>query len=148
MYEGHEALTTITPTLRTPFDLRYLVRINIVGAGPAGLLFALLIKRRFPEWRVAVFEQNPPDATFGFGVVFSLNALAFLERDVPDLHEQLITRLESWPMQRIVHRDERVDIDGNGFSAIGRLELNQFLQELCAKAGVQIEYHRVISDAR
>jgi 2-polyprenyl-6-methoxyphenol hydroxylase-like FAD-dependent oxidoreductase len=122
------------------------VVINIVGAGPAGLLFALLIKRRFPEWRVNVLEQNPPDATFGFGVVFSLNALAFLERDVPDLHEQLIARLESWPMQRIVHHDERVDIDGNGFSAIGRLELNQFLQELCFKAGVRIEYQRVISE--
>lgn len=121
------------------------MKINVIGAGPAGLLFALLIKRRFPDWRVNVFEQNPPDATFGFGVVFSLNALAFLERDVPDFHEQLICRLESWPMQRIVHRDERVDIDGNGFSAIGRLELNQFLQESCAKGGVEIEYHRVIS---
>jgi 2-polyprenyl-6-methoxyphenol hydroxylase-like FAD-dependent oxidoreductase len=43
------------------------VRINILGAGPAGLLFALLIKRRFPAWQVRVFEQNPPDATFGFG---------------------------------------------------------------------------------
>ena len=121
------------------------MKINVIGAGPAGLLFALLIKRRFAEWRVNVFEQNPPDATFGFGVVFSLNALAFLERDVPDLHEQLISRLESWPMQRIVHRDERVDIDGNGFSAIGRLELNQFLQELCDKGGVQVEYQRLIS---
>ena len=119
--------------------------INIVGAGPAGLLFALLIKRRSADWSVRVFEQNPPDATFGFGVVFSLNALAFLERDVADLHAQLISRLESWPMQRIVHRDERVDIDGNGFSAIGRLELNQFLQNLCANAGVQIEYHRAIT---
>ncbi len=48
-------------------------------------------------------------------------------------------------MQRIVHRDERVDIDGNGFSAIGRLELNQFLQDLCAAAGVEIEYRRVIA---
>jgi 2-polyprenyl-6-methoxyphenol hydroxylase-like FAD-dependent oxidoreductase len=124
----------------------FFVKINIVGAGPAGLLFALLIKRRFSDWRVNVLEQNPPDATFGFGVVFSLNALAFLERDVPDLHEQLIARLESWPMQRIVHRDERVDIDGNGFSAIGRLELNQFLQELCFTAGVQVEYQRVIGE--
>jgi len=121
------------------------VQINIIGAGPAGLLFALLIKRRYPAWRVNVFEQNPPDATFGFGVVFSLNALAFFERDVADFHALLMPRLESWPMQRIVHRDERVDIDGNGFSAIGRLELNQFLQELCAGAGVEIEYYRAIA---
>ena len=118
--------------------------INIIGAGPAGLLFALLIKRRFPAWSVNVVEQNPPDATFGYGVVFSLNALAFLERDVPDVHAHLIRRLESWPMQRIVYRDERVDIDGNGFSAIGRLELNQFLDELCRSAGVRIEYERIV----
>jgi 2-polyprenyl-6-methoxyphenol hydroxylase-like FAD-dependent oxidoreductase len=120
------------------------VNINIVGAGPAGLLFALLIKRRFPAWRIKVVEQNPPDATFGYGVVFSLNALAFLERDVPDVHAHLMPRLESWPMQRIVHRDERVEIDGNGFSAIGRLELNQFLDELCRSAGVRIEYERIV----
>jgi 2-polyprenyl-6-methoxyphenol hydroxylase-like FAD-dependent oxidoreductase len=121
------------------------VRINVIGAGPAGLLFSLLIKRRFPAWRIQVFEQNPPDATFGFGVVFSQGALAFLERDVPDLHKQLVARLQSWPMQRIVHRDEKVDIDGNGFSAIGRLELNQFLHELCLGAGVGIEYERPIA---
>lgn len=121
------------------------MKINIVGAGPAGLLFALLIKRSYPAWPVCLFEQNPPDATFGFGVVFSLNALQFLERDVPDFHALLMPRLESWPMQRIVHRGEQVDIDGNGFSAVGRLELNQFLQGLCAAAGVEIAYRRAIA---
>ena len=98
------------------------MHICVVGAGPAGLLFALLAKRRHPGWRVEVLEQNPPGATFGFGVVFSQGALAFLERDVPDLHAALAARMESWPMQRIVHRDEAVEIDGNGFSAIARLQ--------------------------
>jgi 2-polyprenyl-6-methoxyphenol hydroxylase-like FAD-dependent oxidoreductase len=116
------------------------MHINVIGAGPAGLLFSLLIKRRFPQWRINVFEQNPHDATFGFGVVFSQGALAFLQRDVPDIHRQLTLRLESWPIQRIVHGDERIDIDGNGFAAIGRLELNQFLRELCRVAGVIVEY--------
>jgi 2-polyprenyl-6-methoxyphenol hydroxylase-like FAD-dependent oxidoreductase len=121
------------------------MRINIVGAGPAGLLFSLLIKRRFSDWQVSVYEQNPPDATFGFGVVFSLNALGFLERDVPDLYRELAPHLISWPMQRIIHRDQQVEIDGNGFSAIGRLELNQFLQRRCADAGVALEYQRAVA---
>ena len=145
---GSIRITPLFQHSNTPVRLWWpAVQINIVGAGPAGLLFALLIKRRFPGWRVHVFEQNPPNATYGFGVVFSLNALAFLERDVPDFHAQLISRLESWPIQRIVHRDERVDIDGNGFSAIGRLELNEFLQALCTAAGVEIEYRRAIASA-
>lgn len=120
------------------------MKINIIGAGPAGLLLSLLIKRRFPNWSVRVYEQNPPDTTFGFGVVFSRGALEFLERDVPDFHAQLAPRLESWPIQRIVHRDERIDIDGNGFSAIGRLQLNRFLQELCRAAGVSIDYEHTV----
>jgi 2-polyprenyl-6-methoxyphenol hydroxylase-like FAD-dependent oxidoreductase len=123
------------------------MRIAIAGAGPAGLLFALLAKRRHPGWAVSVLEQNPPGATFGFGVVFSEGALAFLERDAPDLHRRLTARMESWPMQRIVHRGEAVDIDGNGFSAIGRLELLQFLQPLCREAGVALHYGRVVASA-
>jgi len=123
------------------------MRIAIAGAGPAGLLFALLAKRRHPGWQVEVVEQNPPGATFGFGVVFSEGALAFLERDAPDLHRRLTARMEAWPMQRIVHRGKVVDIDGNGFSAIGRLELLQFLQPLCHEAGVALHYGRVIGNA-
>ena len=120
------------------------MRLAILGAGPAGLLFSLLARRRFPRWQVTVYEQNAADATFGFGVVFSQGALAFLERDAPDLHSQLVPRMEHWPMQRIVHRDQWVDIDGNGFSAVARLELNRFLQDLCRDAGVSMQFGRRI----
>ncbi|MCG6954083.1 MAG: FAD-dependent monooxygenase [Betaproteobacteria bacterium] len=122
------------------------MRIAVIGAGPAGLLFSYLVKRRFPGWRIDVFDQNPAGATFGFGVVFSQGALGFLERDAPDLHRQLATRMESWPMQRIVHRDTVIDIDGNGFSAIARLALNRFLQALCAEVGVSMAFGREIRD--
>ena len=121
------------------------MKIAVLGAGPAGLLFALLAKRRNPSWDIRVFEQNPADATFGFGVVFSQGALAFLERDAPDLHRQLTGRMQAWPMQRIVHRDEKVDIDGNGFSAIQRLSLNQFLQDLCRQSGVRVDFSRPVA---
>jgi 2-polyprenyl-6-methoxyphenol hydroxylase-like FAD-dependent oxidoreductase len=118
------------------------MHVCVVGAGPAGLLFALLARRRHPAWRVEVVEQNPPDATFGFGVVFSQGALEFLSRDAPDLHAALAARMESWPVQRIVHRDVAVDVDGNGFSAISRLELLRFLQQLCHAAGVELRFGR------
>lgn len=118
------------------------MHVAVVGAGPAGLLFALLARRRFPRWRIAVHEQSPAGATFGFGVVFSQGALAFLERDAPDLHAELTARMQSWPMQRIVHRGQAVDVDGNGFSAIGRLPLILFLQQQCRAAGVAMHFDR------
>ncbi|MFN0038678.1 MAG: benzoate-CoA ligase family protein [Burkholderiales bacterium] len=119
-------------------------RACIIGAGPAGLLFSLLFRRRHPDWRVEVIEQNARNVTFGFGVVFSRGALEFLQRDAPDLHDLLASRMESWPMQRIVHRDSVVDIDGNGFSSIARLELNAMLQGLCEAAGVVLHFDRRI----
>ena len=57
------------------------MNVLVAGAGPAGLYFSYLAKRRWPQWRIRVVEQNPPDATFGFGVVFSDRALEFLRED-------------------------------------------------------------------
>ena len=47
------------------------MRVTCVGGGPAGLYFAILIKRRFPAWQIRVVERNRPLDTFGWGVVFS-----------------------------------------------------------------------------
>ncbi len=121
------------------------MKVQVIGAGPAGLFFSLLLKRRRPEADITVYEQNPRDATFGFGVVFSRGALEFLARDEPQMHARLAAAMESWPMQRIVHRDVAVDIDGNGFSALGRLELIQILAEECEKAGVKIQFQTTLS---
>jgi 2-polyprenyl-6-methoxyphenol hydroxylase-like FAD-dependent oxidoreductase len=120
------------------------MKIAVIGAGPAGLLFALLAKRADRAHEIVVLEQNAADATFGFGVVFSRGALEFLSRDEPQMHAGLARVMESWPMQRIVHRDQAVDIDGNGFSSIGRLELLQLLQQECRSAGVEIRFRTVV----
>src|SRR5947199_8434304 len=96
------------------------------------------MKRQRPQDEVVVYEQNPRDATFGFGVVFSRGALEFLARDEPQMHARLSAALESWPMQRILHRDVAVDIDGNGFCALGCLALLQIRQAECTAAGVEL----------
>ena len=54
------------------------MRIGILGGGPAGLYFALLMKKADPRHQVRVIERNPPDATFGWGVVFSEETLGAL----------------------------------------------------------------------
>jgi benzoate-CoA ligase family protein len=120
------------------------LHIGIVGAGPAGLLFALLAKRRRQDRDILIVEQNPRDATFGFGVVFSQGALAFLERDEPEIHQALAGEMESWAVQKIVHRDEAVVIDGNGFSAVARLTLIGLLQRLAQQRGVRMEFGRTL----
>ena len=142
-YDGELLANVRPPEWRNPQPAdRY--HLLIVGAGPAGLLFALLIKRRRPRYEIVVVEQNPPDATFGFGVVFSQGALGFLERDEPEIHRALAGEMESWPVQKIVHRDQSVVIDGNGFSALARVKLIQVLQGLARERGIATQFGRTL----
>ena len=120
------------------------MRIAILGAGPAGLYLATLIKRRDPRADLTVVEQNPPDATFGFGVVFSDRALDFLRADDEATYAAIVPHMESWQDMTLVLRGERVVIDGIGFAAVGRLKLLQLLQARAREAGVTPVYNRVV----
>ncbi|MGB6352326.1 MAG: FAD-dependent monooxygenase [Pseudolabrys sp.] len=120
------------------------MRIVILGAGPAGLYLAYLIKRRQRDVDVTVIEQNPADATFGFGVVFSDRALEFLRDDDEPTFLAITPHMESWSNIAIVHRGERVIIDGVGFAAIGRLKLLNLLQERAHSVGVRPNYQRAV----
>ncbi len=120
------------------------MRIAVVGAGPAGLYFSYLMKRDDPAHQVAVFEQNRRDATFGFGVVFSDRALEFLRDADADTYRYLLPHMETWPDLRLVHKDRQVPIDGNGFAAIGRLELLKLLWARAEEAGVEVAFERTI----
>ncbi len=116
------------------------MRIAILGAGPAGLYFSYLIKRRVPDADVTVFEQNSADATFGFGVVFSDRALEFLREDDEETYAAIVPHMESWQDITLVLCGERITIDGIGFAAIGRLRLLQLLQARAASARVTVVY--------
>ena len=121
------------------------MRIAVLGGGPAGLYFASLWKARHPRDAVELFEQNPADATWGFGVVFSDRALEFLREDDPGTADLIAPRLQTWRDITIVHRGEAVVIDGIGFSAIGRLELLQLLQQRAREAGVALSFGRPVA---
>jgi len=120
------------------------VRIAVIGGGPGGLYFAYLWKRRHPESSIDLFEQNPAGATWGFGVVFSEQALEFLRTDDPDTVDAISPRMESWKNITLYLRGESVTLDGVGFSSIGRLELLTILQQRLQAVGVAPKYDTTI----
>jgi len=120
------------------------VRIAVIGGGPGGLYFAYLWKRRHPDAQVDLFEQNPEGATWGFGVVFSEQALEFLRADDPETVDAITPWMESWKNITLHLRGESVEIDGIGFSSIGRLELLTILQQRVRAAGVMPRYGTTI----
>jgi 2-polyprenyl-6-methoxyphenol hydroxylase-like FAD-dependent oxidoreductase len=116
------------------------VRIAVIGGGPGGLYFGTYWKKRHPDAEVDLFEQNPADATWGFGVVFSEQALDFLRADDPDTVDAISSRMESWRNITLNLHGESVEIDGVGFSAIGRLDLLKILQARAASVGVTLHF--------
>lgn len=116
------------------------MRIAVIGGGPGGLYFAHLWKKRHPEDQVELFEQNPADATFGFGVVFSDQALEFLRADDPETVDAIAPHMESWENITLNLRGDSVALDGVGFSSIGRLELLRLLQQRALDAGVTARF--------
>jgi len=120
------------------------LRIAVIGGGPGGLYFAYLWKTRNPESQVDLFEQNAAGATWGFGVVFSDEALDFLRADDPATADAIAPLMESWENISLNLRGEMVEIDGVGFSSIGRLELLKILQARACDAGVNAHYDTLL----
>ncbi len=116
------------------------MKIGVIGGGPGGLYFALLIKKHLPQHDVHVLERNRPGETFGWGVVFSDETLGnFLEAD-PQTHERIRDEFVHWDSIDTRFRGETVRSSGHGFSGIARRRLLQILQDRCGELGVKMQF--------
>lgn len=122
------------------------MKIAVIGAGPAGLYFSLLAKKHNPRHDVHVVEQNPRDATYGWGVVFSDVGLSFLKEADPEFFAKFTAHHERCDYMEIVHRGTRVQVHGNHFSRTSRIDMLHTLQDECERAGVVVEYGRRTDD--
>lgn len=111
-------------------------RIAIVGAGPAGLYFALLAKKADPSRQVEVFERGAVGETFGWGIVFSDQALDNLRAADSATHRAIVASFHHWDHVDVRFRGQRRRIAGHGFCGIGRTRLLQILQEGACRQGV------------
>ena len=122
------------------------MKIVSVGAGPAGLYFALLMKKADPAHDVLVVERNRPDDTFGFGVVFSDATLdTFAEAD-RETHAEITRNFAHWDDIDIHYRGEVLTSTGHGFSGLSRQLLLDILQRRCVELGVTLRFGTEVSD--
>ena len=122
------------------------MKIAVIGGGPAGLYFSILVKKWNPEITIDLFERNAPEDTFGWGVVFSDKTLSYLQAEDIPTWQAITERFERWENVDIIHHDEKVTVRGNKFSGIARIEILRILQERCRELGVALHFRAPVNN--
>ena len=123
------------------------MRIASIGGGPAGLYFAILMKKAYPDAEIRVLERNRADDTFGWGVVFSDETLGNFEQADPESMARIKASFRYWGNIENHYRGEVVTSTGHGFCGLSRKTLLMILQERCRELGVALEFTREVTSA-
>jgi anthraniloyl-CoA monooxygenase len=123
------------------------LNILVVGAGPAGLYLAILMKKQNPAHAVTLLERDGPDDTFGWGIVFSERTLAVLRDTDPETHRAIVAGCETWDDVAVVHRGREVRVGGNRFYGIARLAFLNLLHARARALGAEIRFHANVAEA-
>ncbi len=122
------------------------MKIVSIGGGPAGLYFAILMKKADPAHDVLVLERNRLDDTFGFGVVFSEATQENLQVADPETFEAMARASARWDDIDIHYQGELLRSTGHGFSGLSRRAMLEILAERAVDLGVRIEIGTDVSD--
>ncbi|MGH7471733.1 MAG: FAD-dependent monooxygenase, partial [Longimicrobiales bacterium] len=116
------------------------MNVTVIGGGPAGLYFSLLLKKHHPAHHVTVLERNRPDDTFGWGVVFSDATLENLAQADAESHREIVDHFAHWDDIDIHFRGRTITSGGHGFSGIARKKLLRILQTRARALGVELRF--------
>jgi anthraniloyl-CoA monooxygenase len=123
------------------------MKVDVIGGGPAGLYFAILAKKAWPQMQLTVYERNRPDDTFGFGVVFSDETLETFEKYDRESYRAITDNFAYWDDIEINFKDTVYRIGGNGFCGCSRVTLLRLLQERARALGVSFKFQTEIDPA-
>jgi anthraniloyl-CoA monooxygenase len=122
------------------------MNILCIGGGPAGLYFAMLMKKQNPAHRIVVVERNRPYDTFGWGVVFSDQTLGNLVKADEVTAKTILQAFNHWDDIDVHFKGQVVTSGGHGFCGIGRKRLLNILQERCEQLGVELVFETDVQD--
>ncbi len=120
----------------------------VVGGGPAGLYFSLLLKKADPSADITVVERNPPNVTWGWGVVFSDETLEHFREADPQTHDAIAASFARWDAIDVHFKGQVVRSGGHAFCGLRRMRLLEILQERCAGLGVTLKFGTEVDDPR
>lgn len=121
------------------------MKIVCIGGGPAGLYFALLMKKQHPEHQVTVVERNRPYDTFGWGVVFSDATMQSMRKWDPETAATIEDAFNHWDDIELVFKGRKIRTTGHGFVGIGRKKMLNILQDRCIELGVEMVFEREVT---
>ena len=124
------------------------MNVTVVGAGPAGLYLAILLKKLDPSHDITVLERNTPEATFGWGVVFSEETLGALSEADHATYLDITDTFARWDRIDIHYGGRTLRSRGHAFSAISRKLLLAILQRRCRDLGVDLRFEVEVEDPR
>jgi anthraniloyl-CoA monooxygenase len=116
------------------------MRIACLGGGPAGLYFAIAMKRLSSRDEILVVERNRPHDTFGWGVVLSDETLVNLNASDPESADAIRRAFVYWDDIAVFYRGGVTRSSGHGFCGIGRKRLLDILQDRARALGVTLQF--------
>jgi anthraniloyl-CoA monooxygenase len=124
------------------------LNVAVIGGGPAGLYFGLLLKKARPDAAVTIVERNRPDDTFGWGVVFSDQTLEKFRAADAESCDRIVSSFAHWDDIDVHVHGRVITSSGHGFAGIARQKLLNILQERAAGLGVTLRFETEVSDER